>query len=194
MGEEDRLLEDLRRRVSLAPRRPTGVYDKPTAHPPATAAEIAHAENELGFRLPPLLRRLYAEVADGGFGPSYGLLPIARRHVEPGQDETLVEVRNKLATDPRWPAELVPLCDWGCAIWSCLDCRTTEGPMVTVAGEEPFTSTGMHLRGWLRAWLAGTDLWSDMFEPGPTRTGTNPFTHEPVEMKGQGKPKGRPWP
>lgn len=36
---------------------------------PATPAELAEAERMLGFGLPPLLRRVYTEVANGGFEP-----------------------------------------------------------------------------------------------------------------------------
>lgn len=39
---------------------------------------IARAENALKLKLPPLLRRLYAEVGNGGWGPSSGLLPLWR--------------------------------------------------------------------------------------------------------------------
>lgn len=31
----------------------------------------------LGFPLPPLLRALYTQLANGGFGPMYGLLGLA---------------------------------------------------------------------------------------------------------------------
>jgi hypothetical protein len=41
------------------------------AHPRATAALIAAAEEELGFRLPPLLRAVYRFVGNGGFGPGH---------------------------------------------------------------------------------------------------------------------------
>lgn len=191
--DDDALIEELRRRVTIAPRCPMGNYDKPKAFPPAEPVEIAEAEAELGFPLPPLLRRLYGEVGDGGFGPGYGLLPVRHGRDEPGQSESLVEVRNKLAVDPRWRQFLLPICEWGCAIWSCLDCRSGDGPIVTVAGEEPFVDTGHVLRSWLAAWIAGVDLWEEMFEPGPTMIGVNPFTKEPFEMKGQGGPRGRPW-
>src|SRR5262249_7834402 len=142
---------------------------------PATDADVVSAESYLGYRLPTLLRRIYLDVADGGFGPGYGLFPVLKGRDEPGQDESLVVVRNKLAPDPRWIPELLPICDWGCAIWSCLDCRSDDGPIVTAAGENPLTNTGHDLRSWLRAWLGGADLWNDMFEPGPTRVGINPF-------------------
>jgi hypothetical protein len=43
-------------------------------HPPTTAAQVDTAEEALGFAIPPILRRLYTEVANGGFGPGYGLV------------------------------------------------------------------------------------------------------------------------
>jgi hypothetical protein len=50
------------------------------------------------------------------------------------------------------------------------------------------------LRSWLSAWLAGADLFEVMFEPGPSRAGINPFTRQPMVIKGQGKAKGARWP
>jgi hypothetical protein len=43
---------------------------------PVSESDLTRAEEYLGFRLHPLLRRLYAEVADGGFGPAYTLFPL----------------------------------------------------------------------------------------------------------------------
>jgi hypothetical protein len=167
--------------------------DKAGLHPPAPSEAIEAAEAMLGFSLPTLLRRIYSEVADGGFGPAYGLFPIASHYGEAGQDETVVDVRDKLAVDPRWPSQVAPLCDWGCANWSCLDCRTENGSVVTLAGEAGFFDTGRDLRSWLTAWLSGVDLWDEMFEP-RTTMGINPFTRKPIEIKGQGAPRGRRWP
>lgn len=47
---------------------------RPFAYPPATKAQLRATENALGYPLPPLLLMLYAEVANGGFGPSYGII------------------------------------------------------------------------------------------------------------------------
>jgi hypothetical protein len=44
--------------------------------PPLPAHDLARRAGELGVRLPLLLRRLYTEVGDGGFGPAYGILGI----------------------------------------------------------------------------------------------------------------------
>jgi len=41
-------------------------------YPPATEDQLLATEAALGFPLPPLLRALYAQVANGGFGFGYG--------------------------------------------------------------------------------------------------------------------------
>jgi hypothetical protein len=190
---DDALIHKLRARAQVEPRRPMWQGDKPGLHAPASSEAIAAAEVMLGFRLPTLLRRIYEDVADGGFGPAYGILPMASHYPEAGQHETVVEVRDKLAVDPRWPTRIVPLCDWGCANWSWLDCRAVNGSVVTLAGEAGFYEQAYDLRSWLTAWLSGADLLDEMFEP-RTTTGINPFTRKPIEIKGRGAPRGRRWP
>jgi hypothetical protein len=194
---DDDLLRALQERVNtvLDPDDP-----EPERHAGATPDELAQAESELGFHLPRLLRRVYA-VANGGVGPAYGLLPLGEG------DDTLAGlyrsfVDTTYAPQPGepgsdqypWPEKLLPICDWGCAIWSCLDCRSDDGPIVTASNGQPFVSTGRTLRSWLEAWLGGVDLHAEMFEPGPTRTGINPFRKQPIVLKGQGKPRGTRWP
>jgi hypothetical protein len=171
----------------------------PQPYPRATPDEIALTEAELGFHLPPLLRRVYV-IANGGIGPGYGLLPVGEG------DDTLAALYRSFvdsAHAPKpgepgfdqypWPEKLLPICDWGCAIWSCLDCRSDDGPVVTASNGEAFVSTGHSLGSWLAAWLAGVDLGEEMFEPAPTRTIVSPFNGRRVVMKGQGKPRGTRW-
>jgi hypothetical protein len=43
------------------------------AYPPASEQQLNETEQQLGFNLPLLLRLLYAQVANGGFGPGYGI-------------------------------------------------------------------------------------------------------------------------
>src|SRR5262245_61830807 len=102
--DNDAFLEELLRHV------------RRTSRSRATAADIASAESELGLRLPPLLRRIYLEVADGGFGPGYGLLPLRRGRPEHGQERSVVETYAMFTEGRGWPPVLVPICDWGCAI------------------------------------------------------------------------------
>ena len=48
----------------------------PKVYPVAREQTVAGAEAQLGFALPQLLRDIYLRVANGGFGPGYGLLGI----------------------------------------------------------------------------------------------------------------------
>jgi hypothetical protein len=167
---------------------------------PASPMEIALTESKLGFRLPPLLRQIYG-VANGGLGPGFGLLRIGE-----GADTLAAVYRSfadsSIAPKPSepgfdqypWPDRLLPICDWGCAIWSCLDCGTDGGAIVTASNGHAFANAGHTLESWLLAWLAGVDLSEDMFEPGPTRAGINPFTKQPIVIKVHGKPRGARWP
>lgn len=190
----DALIADLQRRVASAPRRPVASFDKPKTYEPATPSDIAKVEKKLGFALPPLLRRVYGEVADGGFGPFYGIYSL-KKYPGAAQEQTLGEAYEVL-TSGDWPEpRLLPIIEWGDAIWSCLDCRRDDGPMVTVSEEASFVATDYDLAGWLRAWLDGVDLWAAMFEPAKPQMRRNPFTGElapfPAEI---GKPKGKPFP
>jgi hypothetical protein len=33
----------------------------------------------------------------------------------------------------------------------------------------------------------------EMFEPGPTKMAVNPFTKQPMKIRGRGKPRGTKW-
>jgi hypothetical protein len=73
---------------------------------PASLAAIAEAEAALGVALPTALRRVYGEVADGGFGPGEGLLPLSEV-VAAYRD--LGRPDGRLPRNRTWPAGLLPL-------------------------------------------------------------------------------------
>lgn len=55
------------------------LYNVPAQlYPPTTETEIRDVEAHLGFRLPTLIRELYLQVGNGGFGPEYGIIGTAR--------------------------------------------------------------------------------------------------------------------
>ncbi|WP_431315794.1 SMI1/KNR4 family protein [Streptomyces murinus] len=130
----------------------------------------------LGFALHPLLRRLYREVADGGFGPDYRLLPL----LGPGPSvvgEYLARREASVAVEhPEWPAGVVPILTWGCAMYAGVDCLSAEG-QVLLFEPNPYSggswaecwfldSAGLAV--WLETWLAGTG-WFE--EDAPDRDG-----------------------
>jgi hypothetical protein len=110
---------------------------------PANEKAVAEAEEVNGYRLPPLLRRIYLEVANGGFGPNeYGNGILGVPGVKwpddgyYGEWEDIVDVYRAFSAPhpdipPSWdvPPYLVWLFDWGCAIWSLVDCRDEKGQM-----------------------------------------------------------------
>jgi len=96
----------------------------------ATPATINAVERLVGEPVPPLLRRLYEEVANGGFGPGYGILGLGDGGELAGGD-TAPEL---FASRSEWwppsaPTSLVALCDWGCAVQSFVDWSDPTGPI-----------------------------------------------------------------
>jgi hypothetical protein len=79
----DDLIPRLQERI-LDPQRAVDftIREGQTVPPPVSTDQLGRVEGLLGFELPPLLRSLYLQVGNGGFGPGYGLfdLPLG----EPG--------------------------------------------------------------------------------------------------------------
>ncbi|MGP3921266.1 SMI1/KNR4 family protein [Nonomuraea sp. 10N515B] len=48
----------------------------PNVLPAASSEAVAETEEAIGYPLPPLLRRLYLEVGNGGFGPRGGIIGV----------------------------------------------------------------------------------------------------------------------
>ena len=125
---------------------------------PASPADVRAAGEALGVTLPPFLVRLYTEVADGGFGPEEGLLPLAR---------VVAETRRLRAGDAlprrrRGPPTLLPLVKVGPG-WTCVDAAT--GAVIDWDPEdltewasaarfrESFAERSPSLEAWLGRWV-----------------------------------------
>ena len=121
---------------------------------PASVAALDAAEARLGFALPPLLRRLYAEIANGGFGPGGGLLSI----------EQAVAAYQEVTREPYlpkgypWPAGLLPIIDQEPG-YDAVDTSTgrvvgwdPEG-LSERSGEKAWNSSFSELAPSLEAWL-----------------------------------------
>ncbi|GAA4834336.1 SMI1/KNR4 family protein [Kitasatospora terrestris] len=135
---------------------------------PVSAAGPAEAERKLGFRLHPLRAALYRRVGNGGFGPSDSVLPLSGG---PSADwETSVVQGYSDRIPPRgsdtwwsWPEGVVPVLDWGCAMFACVDCRSDEGTVLlfdpnAISGQDVSRAwfvDGGSLAEWLGTWLDG---------------------------------------
>ncbi len=145
--------------------------------PPASPSEIGQAEARLGFALPPALRLLHLEVANGGVGPVplYGVGP-GRRSTE-GED--LVGVYEGMLRPPRqpypdrpggrslmvavdpWPAGVLPLSEPHDGVLFCLDALggavlSGEGALeLGLRHADWLQREAPSLEAWLVRWLDG---------------------------------------
>lgn len=169
-------MEEMMARLKARAQDPARAVDegRGRAGAPATAAEMAEAEGALKFALPGLLREVYEQVGNGGWGPGGGLPPLADL-------ANAYRARRQDNGGLSWPAALLPVCDWGGGMASCLDC-TGEAvrvvrvdpnmPKADAAGRIPaalhYESAGRvkeacwveneSLTGWLEAWASGLPL------------------------------------
>lgn len=164
----DQLIERMRQRVN-SPELRIDMSDvvAPPLFPPAMSAALDTAEAKLSFPLYPLLRQLYGRVGNGGFGPGYGLLGIDGGYLD-DHGRSIVGLYFTFASGSTsegtaWPSKMLPICEWGDGIWSCIDCASGEGTIVTLS-EKGLTRTTRNFLSWLTAWVDGVRLWDEMFE------------------------------
>lgn len=149
-----------------------------------TEREMAYAEDKIGFRFPRLLRALYLEIGNGGFGPGYGLRPLftLRRFGRDGEStdygvislyldmyeaSRASDIRDDDGSDNSsarivpWPAMLLPIVEWGCAISSCVDCSAAPYRVLRDDSESPCRSLEHEsFEEWWLHWLNGKDWWN----------------------------------
>jgi SMI1 / KNR4 family (SUKH-1) len=119
---------------------------------------VANAETKLGFQLPEPLRQLHTRIANGGFGPYSGLLPL----------QDMVTTYLRLREEPpgprgqEWPDELLPMTSDGsghCCInrnsgglvfWDIEELASGGSDKVW---KKSFEAEAPDLSAWLEAWL-----------------------------------------
>jgi hypothetical protein len=139
--------------------------------PPATVAEIEQAEARLGFALPPSLRRLHLEVANGGVGP-VPLYGVGSGRRDPEGDD-LVGVYEGMLRPPRepypprpggrslvvavdaWPTAVLPLCEPRDGVLFCLDARGGE----VLSGVGNALELGLRHAEWLQREAPSLEAW-----------------------------------
>ncbi|WNI16350.1 SMI1/KNR4 family protein [Actinacidiphila sp. ITFR-21] len=132
--------------------------------PCAGEQDVARAESDLGFALPPVLSGLYRRVANGGFGPEYLLFPLT------GHGRTAVAEYGPLRTaaSAYWPHGVLPILDWGCGMYAAVDCLHPDGQVLVFepnAGPDDWADAWFQdspsLAQWLLNWLNGTGWWEE---------------------------------
>jgi len=150
---------------------------EPRRWPVARAGELAWDEETLGLSLPPMLKRLYLDIGNGGFGPGYGLIGMtggAPDDTGKTAPEIYLQLREGDPEEPewKWPEGLLPICHWGCAICSCVDCATPGFPMrifdpntrgVDDTWNDCIFDEAESFETWIAAWARGVDLWDQAY-------------------------------
>lgn len=188
--ELDRLVEELAIRARIATRATfmassSSGLRQGAIHALASSREIEATERKLGYPLPTVVREVYTRVANGGFGPGYGLLGLLSGErndlgdtaietweawCQPGKPGT------KWENAPLWPNHLLPVAPWGCGIYSCIDLSSAQGRVLRYEGdmylavlegkpaddgepmkfEDLFWEEAPSFVTWLRSWLDDT--------------------------------------
>jgi len=88
-----------------------------------------------------------------GFGPHTGILGV-RGGVPSGDWDDLVQLHlaHRADDDSLYPLWLIGFFEWGCAIWSLIDCRDPAGPMWSWDGND-HTLRQQTIADWLALWL-----------------------------------------
>jgi hypothetical protein len=173
------LLDRIRGRIK-DPCCATSMGTPPQIYPPIALDVVEAAEAKLGFRLPSLLREMYTQVGNGGFGPGYGIFGLANgapAYDSGGDEYDLVEyywmyrgqqdvpeLQHDFANGSlflesleQWFDKLLPICDWGCNHYSLIDCSKVEAPVihfVGYGGELLWENASFDT--WVQVWLTET--------------------------------------
>jgi hypothetical protein len=173
-ASDERLIQRLQERNADRERATDGGIHPRKPSPPVAAKALQAAERAIGFRLPELLRAIYLEVGNGGFGPEYGIVgtkggaKLDRCTLEACYQKMLkLENENPVW---RWPQHLLPVANYGCGMWSCVDCAYQKLPMLLwdpnildadldgadarLNWSNSFWDQGLSLKTWLERWLA----------------------------------------
>ncbi|WP_159050620.1 SMI1/KNR4 family protein [Streptomyces cellostaticus] len=128
---------------------------------PASAKDVAGFERIVGHPMPELLKRIYLEVANGGFGPSR-VLSLTDTGNWFSDRADIAMAYHDFAADPdhSLPPGVVPLMDRGCAMWALIDFRTADGQMWDwdpnlCCLQHALAPLEQSLAQWLTDWLHG---------------------------------------
>ncbi|WP_185932458.1 SMI1/KNR4 family protein [Streptomyces sp. WAC 01325] len=127
---------------------------------PVSAEDVTAFERVVGHPMPELLKRIYLEVANGGFGPWEVVSVTETDDWFSDCSDIAMAYREFAAPDGALPSGIVPLMDRGCAMWTLIDFRTADGqmwdwdPNLCCVRHAP-APIGHSLAQWLTDWLHG---------------------------------------
>ena len=178
MTEQERLEQALQTRIRESSLR---------CPPPIPLSALTDLEKSKGLKIPPTLRRIYSRVANGRFGPGYGLIGVMNGHKSDYGD--LFDTAEQISSDclkvgVEWRVGLIPIIDWGCAKWTCVD---PSDEVVWDSVELKLRCTGFTLVDFFSSWLSG-DLMlprsNDSVSNADPKQIVNPFNRQVMTIRG----------
>ena len=156
----DETLQTLANRIRILP--PTDCQSNLSCAPPPPVSEsdFDAFERDSGLELPNFLRRVYTEIANGGFGPAWGINQLT------GDSDLSIAywdriVQNAKHDDPHqpWPENLIRFCEIGCNMYYGVDITVRSAPVFTVdptcgsrCPDDWLTRESDSVSDWLHAW------------------------------------------
>lgn len=144
---------------------------------PITPQEVDAAERVIGRPLPKLLRRIYTEVGNGGFGPDAGIasLTAGQRvagHLADWHSSVRMHERNQTEG---LPSSWLYLAPGGCTMEWHVSLLAVDNPVLLFDadgwepswGEDPhdgLRNASPSLRHWLWTWACGGDVWAQVHD------------------------------
>jgi len=130
-----------------------GMLERLPHTPPASTSAVEQAEELVGATLPGLVQNIFLDIANGGFGPAYGVLGVEHGFRDDLQ-RTAVDISKRRDEWLGMPDNLLPLCSWGCAIYSFVHCPSGRifgwDPNPVDRGRRPVFRAGVHPRDMAR--------------------------------------------
>ena len=143
-------------------------------------------ENEIGFKIPQLLSECFQFIGNGGFGPSYGVIGIGSSGFQSDHGDLLqlfhAVIANQNSRPENLPKTLLPFCEWGANIYSCVDCGDDEH-CIWLFRDNRFKQQPFTLADFFEHWLADdANILVDWGTTRKTRQVRNPANGEIVTM------------
>ena len=158
----DDLLKDLKARLEVAPSTDSQCSPPIEPLPPVSENELAEFERESGLQLPEILRRIYTEIANGGFGPSWGFNPLthdSQMSID-GWDRYERSQWESGQPPSGWPNPLIRICEIGCNAYFGIHLNGSEFPIYIVdpqnGGETELDwlePQNINLLEWIKLWV-----------------------------------------
>ena len=130
------------------------------------------------LHVPALLRQCYLLIGNGGFGPGYGVIGAEGGHAS--DYGTLAEIYAELnherdSVRRTWKRSLLPFCEWGCNMFSCVDCSDADS-RIYLCDELEVSPERYTLAEFFEMWIAGKELLYIDAAPPEGIEFKNPFT------------------